>query len=164
MKVQLLHDDSCPFGSDGLRLYSEARDALAGTPPEARATIEDRANLAQAEFELDQKQVCACGYPTDEKKLADLIARMMASAAGINSVDEVDEGEVKLLVSSNEELLRIDFGKRITWIALPKNTAVEFAAVILQHCGAHVERRFIANTPATPGAPANDQGGSSDKP
>lgn len=61
MKVVMQHDDNCPKGENGLRAYWEARDALSSTPPEARATEEDRFSLLMAEAELEQKQRCNCG-------------------------------------------------------------------------------------------------------
>lgn len=164
MKITVHHGENCPLGENGLRAYQEARDALTNTPPEARATLDDRAALAQAEYDLEQRQVCNCGYPSDDKKLADIVGRMtvagMLGATGEFSdgkLNEHDEGELQLLVSSNEQFIRLDFGKRVTWIALPKPQAVEFATVILQHCGARVERRFIPGTPATPGSQTSDR-------
>lgn len=61
MQIRLEHDANCPLGVNGLRAYWEARDALSSTPPEARATEHDRADLAAAEFELEEKQRCTCG-------------------------------------------------------------------------------------------------------
>lgn len=60
-KIIILHDDDCPQGTNGLRAYAEARDAFASTPPEARATDKDRADLAAAEYELEKAQECNCG-------------------------------------------------------------------------------------------------------
>lgn len=59
--VRAFHDDDCPLGEAGTFAYLEAREALAGTPPEARSTLADQKALAQAEYELEQKQVCTCG-------------------------------------------------------------------------------------------------------
>jgi hypothetical protein len=61
MKIKLEHDDDCPKGLNGLRAYSEARDAFASLPPEAHATPQDREANAIAEHELEAKQVCTCG-------------------------------------------------------------------------------------------------------
>lgn len=61
MKIRYEHDPDCPLGENGLRAYWEAREALASTPPEARATQADKEALAMAEFELEQKARCNCG-------------------------------------------------------------------------------------------------------
>lgn len=61
MKVVIQHDDNCPLGPTGLRMFDEAVDALASTPPEARATSEDRFALALAWSQLRLKQRCNCG-------------------------------------------------------------------------------------------------------
>jgi hypothetical protein len=60
MRYMAIHDADCPLGENGLRAYSEATDALMNLPPEARATTKDRADIAQALFELETKQVCRC--------------------------------------------------------------------------------------------------------
>jgi hypothetical protein len=61
MRIGIFHDYDCPLGVNGLRAYWEAREALSSTPPEARATAEDRFALAEAERELEEKQICNCG-------------------------------------------------------------------------------------------------------
>lgn len=66
MKIIIEHSDDCPLGVNGLRAYSEARDAFASTPPEARATEQDREALSIAEHELEAAQVCKCGMDRAE--------------------------------------------------------------------------------------------------
>lgn len=61
MKVTIEHDDDCPLGTNGLRAFDEAADALASTPPEARATRKDKFAIADAWSELQEKQFCTCG-------------------------------------------------------------------------------------------------------
>lgn len=61
MQIVILHDPNCPKGENGLRAYWEARDALSSTPPEARATDEDKIALVLAAIQLEQNQVCMCG-------------------------------------------------------------------------------------------------------
>ena len=61
MRIIVAHDFDCPLGMNGLRAYVEARDALSSMPPETRATEKDRAEIAQAELDLERKQVCICG-------------------------------------------------------------------------------------------------------
>jgi hypothetical protein len=62
MKIILEHDDDCPLGTNGLRAYWEARDALLSTVPGASRTAKDREALLQADFELEQTMRCKCGY------------------------------------------------------------------------------------------------------
>lgn len=61
MRIKVEHDADCPLGENGLRAYWEAADTLACTPPEARATEQDREALHLAEHELEARQVCNCG-------------------------------------------------------------------------------------------------------
>lgn len=61
MKILIQHDDECPLGTDGLRAYSEARDAFTSTPPEARRSQKDIEDLFMAEAELELRQKCTCG-------------------------------------------------------------------------------------------------------
>jgi hypothetical protein len=61
MKTIILHDDDCPRGTNGLRAYSEAREAMSSCAAVPELTGEDRADLAAAEWELERKQVCTCG-------------------------------------------------------------------------------------------------------
>jgi hypothetical protein len=68
MRIVILHDYSCPLGDNGRAAFVEAADALADTPPEARATIEDRKALAEAWRDLREKQVCNCGAEAEIKR------------------------------------------------------------------------------------------------
>jgi hypothetical protein len=58
-------------------------------------------------------------------------------------LNEHDEGELKLMISHNEELLTIDFGKPVAWIAMPKAQALQFAFAILTHCGVQIEQHDL---------------------
>ena len=55
-------------------------------------------------------------------------------------LDDTDEGALKLCVSNSPHLVRIDFGKAVSWIALPKAHAQQLAIMLLEHSGAHLER------------------------
>ena len=54
-----------------------------------------------------------------------------------------------MVVSHNEQKVRIDFGTPIAWFEIPKNDALQLAFTILEHCGAKMEIEFRQN----PGAP-----------
>lgn len=59
--TKYFHHPDYPLGENGLRAYWEARDAFSSTPPEARATDEDKIALAIAEQQLEDNQKCRCG-------------------------------------------------------------------------------------------------------
>lgn len=61
MQVIIEHDFHCPLGAGGLRAFSEAAEALANMPPEARQTRDDLIALSQAWANLQAKQECNCG-------------------------------------------------------------------------------------------------------
>lgn len=52
-----------------------------------------------------------------------------------------DEAELKLLIGHDDKLVRIEFGKPIAWIAMPKAQALEFAFSVLSHCGVQIEHK-----------------------
>src|SRR6267142_5374638 len=54
-------------------------------------------------------------------------------------LNERDEGQLKMLISANEKMIQIDFGKPIAWFAMPKPEALTFAFNVLEKIGrAHV--------------------------
>ena len=61
-----------------------------------------------------------------------------------------DEGELKMVISSNDELVKIDFGKATAWIAFPKAQAIDFAILLLKHCGVLIEIRHQATAKGGP--------------
>lgn len=44
-----------------------------------------------------------------------------------------DEGDMKLMISRQHGLVRIDFGKPVAWLALPKQHAIQIANMILKY-------------------------------
>lgn len=47
-----------------------------------------------------------------------------------------DEGEIQLGVTHDADgLVRVNFGKPIAWLAMPKETAIMFAHMLLKHAG-----------------------------
>jgi len=54
-----------------------------------------------------------------------------------------DEGELKLMISHDEQNLVLDFGKPIAWCAMPKAQALQFAFAILTHCGVTIEQHDL---------------------
>jgi len=67
-------------------------------------------------------------------------------------LDEHDEGELKMMISHDDKLVRFDFGTPTAWIAMPKPQALTFAFTILEHCGVKIEHQ-IQQDPAK-GEPA----------
>jgi len=54
------------------------------------------------------------------------------------ALDDSDEGELALAVGYDPVmgLVRIDFGKPVAWLALPKDKAMELGLSLLKHAGA----------------------------
>ncbi|HEX3524856.1 MAG TPA: hypothetical protein VHT52_22560 [Stellaceae bacterium] len=46
-------------------------------------------------------------------------------------LNDEDRGELAVAVSTEKDMLRIDFGTPVNWICLPPDGALEFAAVIV---------------------------------
>jgi hypothetical protein len=44
-----------------------------------------------------------------------------------------DEGGLRMMISQHRGTVRIDFGIKVAWIALPPDRAEEFANVVLKH-------------------------------
>lgn len=53
-------------------------------------------------------------------------------------LNPTDEGELKMAISHDEKLVRIDFGKPTAWFAMPKSQALTFAFAVLDHCGVQI--------------------------
>lgn len=50
-------------------------------------------------------------------------------------LDKTDEGELRFAVSRQGDLVHVDFGTEVIWLALPPNIAVEFAKALLDQAG-----------------------------
>jgi hypothetical protein len=48
-------------------------------------------------------------------------------------LDRYDEGGLRLMISQHRGVVRIDFGKKVAWIALDPGEAEDLAKVILHH-------------------------------
>lgn len=48
-------------------------------------------------------------------------------------LNEEDEGDLKMMLSSGDGVVRVDFGKPVGWFALPKGAAVALADELLKH-------------------------------
>lgn len=59
-------------------------------------------------------------------------------------------GEVTINISCDGQTVRMDFGKALAWLTMPKAHAVQLAIQLLQAGGAKIQ------PPASPGAAAND--------
>lgn len=57
-------------------------------------------------------------------------------------LDASDQGELKLKISSDDSLVRLDFGTPIAWFALPKEQAAQLALVLLQHSGTIIDLKM----------------------
>ena len=50
-------------------------------------------------------------------------------------LDETDEGEIAIGVTSSNGLVHVNFGKSISWFAFPPERAIEFAKLLLRYAG-----------------------------
>lgn len=68
------------------------------------------------------------------------------------------QGQLKMLVSSDGESVRLEFGDAAKWdeghilVTMPKPQALTFAFSVLEHCGVKIEHK-LQQDPA-PGEPA----------
>ena len=51
----------------------------------------------------------------------------------LGKLNEDDEGALNCAISHENGCVRIDFGKRIEWLAMPPDLAFDFASTILVH-------------------------------
>lgn len=68
-------------------------------------------------------------------------------------ISEDDEGELVIGVGHTDKLVYLQFGKSLSWLAMPPVEAVDFALTIIRHAeGA----RAHANTQPGPGSSESD--------
>lgn len=48
-------------------------------------------------------------------------------------LNETDEGALNIRLTNKNDTVIIDFGKNVSWIGLDKQTAIDFASMILKH-------------------------------
>ena len=53
---------------------------------------------------------------------------------------ENSTGETQLQVSSNDQVVKLDFGKPLAWFAIPKAHALQLGVLLMQHAGATLEQ------------------------
>lgn len=78
--------------------------------------------------------------------MSDLAKKLKLGATGAfpqGKVNRTDEGELRMAVSNDGKIVRLDFGKPVTWIGMSPNDAKEFAALLMQHAAS------CENKPAT---------------
>jgi len=56
-----------------------------------------------------------------------------------------DEGQLRLILSADDTQVRIDLGKAVAWISMPKSQALTFAFGILEKCGVQIEHKVQQN-------------------
>jgi hypothetical protein len=95
--------------------------------PPAMVTIDDRALTFTGSWP-DTEELLA--FQPWNKKREQLGATGEFPKGRLN---DGDEGALKVAVGTENGVVKIDFGKRIAWIGLPKREAVAWASVILKH-------------------------------
>jgi hypothetical protein len=48
------------------------------------------------------------------------------------ALNEQDRGELRVAVSVEKDMIRIDFGTPVKWVSLPPDTALTFASVLVK--------------------------------
>lgn len=69
-------------------------------------------------------------HPDFRQHLINQLAGMNAAAGG----------EVQLNISSDDQNVRLDFGKALAWFIIPKAHALQLGQLLMQHAGAVLER------------------------
>jgi len=105
------------------------------------------------------------GVFSDEAKLkliSELIAGMSSEFKAIVTRQlladpddplEARPATLQMVITSNEEIVRIDFGKAVAWIGIPKPEAIKIALLILEHCGASIKPAADITPAVTGGNP-----------
>lgn len=68
--------------------------------------------------------------------MSDFAKRLKLGATGAfpqGKIHATDEGELRMAVSSNGRMIRLDFGKPTAWIGFGPDEARQFAALPMQH-------------------------------
>lgn len=69
-------------------------------------------------------------------RVSDFAKKLKLGATGAfpqGRINRHDEGELRMAVSNDGALVRLDFGKPVEWLGLPPNEAKELAALLMQH-------------------------------
>lgn len=56
-------------------------------------------------------------------------------------------GEVTLNISSNETMVRMDFGRALAWFVCPREHAIQIGMLLIQHGGGQVQKVDLGETP-----------------
>lgn len=105
--------------------------ATAEGKPLAVAYVDDRAVVCRPLKDIENQD-----YDTALRLCAALVAGQELGSQGTYSdgkANEEDEGDLKLMVSSQDGMIRIDFGKPVQWLGFPPDQAAAFAELILKH-------------------------------
>jgi hypothetical protein len=101
--------------------------------PMAVAYVDDRAVVCRPEKDVENQD-----YDVALRMCRALVSGHSLGAQGTFSngrINEEDEGDLKIMVGHHADCVRIDFGKPVGWIALPKDVAVSLGKAILTHAG-----------------------------
>lgn len=55
------------------------------------------------------------------------------------TLDGNEKDPLELKIATKGDIIEFQLGRRVSWFALPKAQAIEFAIVTLKHCGVHVD-------------------------
>jgi hypothetical protein len=86
----------------------------------------------------------------DEKQLAELRGEMLSLRADALECELVvdPDSPVTVTVEGNGQAVRFSYNRTLNAVVMPNAQAVEFAMLILQSCGASIDRTVWTSTPA----------------
>lgn len=108
--------------------------------------MEIRPELIRAAFHALRSYEYGNAAPVLAKNIADALEKFVYPDGTAD-----DLNKVKLTISSDESLVRIDFGTLLSWFAMSKPEALTFAFNILERCGVQIQHQIQQNP--TPGDP-----------
>lgn len=99
--------------------------------PLAAAFIDDRAIVCRPQKDIENQD-----YDTVLRLARALVNGDELGSQGTYShgkLNEEDEGDIKIMMSISENLVRIDFGKPVGWLALEKTHAIHMGNLLLKN-------------------------------
>ena len=99
--------------------------------PMAVAYVDDRAVLCRPEKDIENydydRALRMCRALCDGDELGS------QGTFSKGKLNDDDEGDIKMMISRADGVVRVDFGKPVGWLGLPRAEAEEFANLILKH-------------------------------
>lgn len=99
--------------------------------PPANMTIDDRALCFEGSWATIDAKALLDFKPWNKREFG------ATGQHPLGQLDDSDEGELRLGVAFDEVMgvVRIEFGKPVAWLGLPKQEAIQLARMLLRHAG-----------------------------